>query len=49
MKAMVPLALTFFIFAFLEEVGWRGYLTPKAYGLNDGPLGYVLVGVMGLR
>ena len=44
--AMVPLALTYLIFAFLEEVGWRGYLTPKVRGLNDGLLGYVLVGVI---
>lgn len=44
--AMVPLAVTFLIFAFSEEVGWRGYLTPKVYGLNDGLLGHVLVGVI---
>jgi len=44
--AMIPLAVTFFIFAFIEEVGWRGYLTPKAYDLNEGLLGHVLVGVI---
>ena len=44
--AMIPLAVTFFIFAFFEEVGWRGYLAPKVYGLNDGLLGHVLVGVI---
>ena len=44
--AMIPLAVTFFIFAFIEEVGWRGYLTPKVYGLNEGLLGHVLVGVI---
>jgi membrane protease YdiL (CAAX protease family) len=44
--AMIPLAITFFIFAFFEEVGWRGYLAPKVYGLNDRLLGHVLVGVI---
>lgn len=44
--ALIPLALTFLIFAFTEEVGWRGYLAPKVHGLNDGPLGYLLVGVI---
>ncbi len=44
--AMLPLAVTFFIFAFFEEVGWRGYLAPKVYGLNDTLLGHVLVGVI---
>jgi membrane protease YdiL (CAAX protease family) len=44
--AMIPLAVTFFIFAFIEEVGWRGYLAPKVYGLNDRLLGHVLVGVI---
>jgi membrane protease YdiL (CAAX protease family) len=44
--AMIPLAVTYLIFAFFEEVGWRGYLAPKVYGLNDGLLGHVLVGVV---
>jgi len=44
--AMIPLAVTFLIFAFFEEVGWRGYLAPKIYGLNDALLGHVLVGVI---
>ncbi len=44
--AMIPLALTYLIFAFLEEVGWRGYLAPRVYGLNDGLLGHALVGVI---
>jgi membrane protease YdiL (CAAX protease family) len=44
--AMVPLAVTYFIFAVFEEVGWRGYLTPRVRSLNDGPLGYVLIGVI---
>jgi membrane protease YdiL (CAAX protease family) len=44
--AMIPLAVIYFIFAFFEEVGWRGYLAPKVYGLNDGLLGHVLVGVI---
>lgn len=46
MTAMIPLAVTFFIFAFFEEVGWRGYLAPKVYGLNDRLLGHALVGVI---
>jgi membrane protease YdiL (CAAX protease family) len=44
--AMIPLAVIFFVFAFFEEVGWRGYLAPKVYGLNDSLLGHVLVGVI---
>ena len=44
--ALIPLAVTFFIFAFFEEVGWRGYLAPKVYCLNDKLLGHVLVGVI---
>lgn len=44
--AMIPLAVTFFIFAFFEEVGWRGYLAPKVYDLNDRLLGHALVGVI---
>ena len=46
MTAMLPLAVTFFIFAFFEEVGWRGYLAPRVYGLNDSLLGHVLVGLI---
>jgi membrane protease YdiL (CAAX protease family) len=44
--AMIPLAVIFFFFAFFEEVGWRGYLAPRVYGLNDGLLGHVLVGLI---
>ena len=43
---MLPLAVTFLIFAFFEEVGWRGYLAPRVYGLNDRLLGHALVGVI---
>jgi membrane protease YdiL (CAAX protease family) len=46
LAAMIPLAVTFFIFALFEEVGWRGYLAPRVYGLNDGLLGHVLVGIV---
>jgi membrane protease YdiL (CAAX protease family) len=46
LTAMIPLAVTFFIFALFEEVGWRGYLAPRVYGLNDGLLGHVLVGIV---
>jgi membrane protease YdiL (CAAX protease family) len=44
--AMIPLAVTFFIFAFLEEIGWRGYLAPRVYSINDHLLGHVLVGLV---
>ena len=44
--AMIPLAVTFLFFAFTEEVGWRGYLSPKIYGLNDSLLGHVFVGLI---
>ena len=45
-SAMAPLAITYFIFAFFEEVGWRGYLAPKVYGLNDSLWGHALVGII---
>lgn len=44
--ALVPLPIIYFIFAFFEEVGWRGYLSPKVYSLKDGLLGHALVGVI---
>jgi membrane protease YdiL (CAAX protease family) len=44
--AIIPLAVIYFIFAFFEEVGWRGYLAPRVYGLNDSLLGHALVGVI---
>ena len=44
--AMIPLAVTFFIFAIFEEFGWRGYLAPKVYSLNDSLWGHALVGVV---
>ena len=44
--AMLPLAVIYFIFAIFEEVGWRGYLAPRVYGLNDSLLGHALVGVI---
>jgi membrane protease YdiL (CAAX protease family) len=46
MTAMIPLAVTFFIFAFIEEISWRGYLAPKIYSLNDGLLGHVLISII---
>lgn len=45
-STLAPLAITYFIFAFFEEVGWRGYLAPKVYGLNDSLLGHALVGLI---
>jgi len=44
--AVIPPAVTFFIFAIFEEVGWRGYLAPKVYGLNDRLLGHMVVGLI---
>lgn len=46
LTAMLPFAVTYFIFAFSEEVGWRGYLTPKVAGINNGLFGYVVIGVI---
>jgi membrane protease YdiL (CAAX protease family) len=46
MTAMIPLAVTYLIFALFEEIGWRGYLAPKVYGVNDTLLGHALVGVI---
>lgn len=43
---MAPLAVTFFIFAFFEEVGWRGYLAPKVASVNDRLLGHAIVGLV---
>lgn len=44
--AMIPLAVTFFIFAIFEEIGWRGYLAPKVYSVNDKLAGHALVGLI---
>lgn len=44
--AMLPLAVIYFVFAVFEEVGWRGYLTPSVFRLNDRLLGYTIVGVI---
>ncbi|MBE2224772.1 MAG: CPBP family intramembrane metalloprotease [Anaerolineae bacterium] len=43
---MAPLAVTFFIFALFEETGWRGYLAPSVYSLNDRLLGHAVVGII---
>ena len=43
---MIQLAVTLFIFAFIEEVSWRGYLAPKVYNLNDGLLGHIFIGLL---
>jgi len=45
-SAMIPLAVTYLIFALFEEVGWRGYLSPKMYGLNDGLIGHCVIGLI---
>ena len=44
--ALIPLAVTYLIFALFEEFGWRGYLSPKVYSVNDGLLGHAVVGVI---
>jgi len=46
LTTMAPLVITFFIFAFFEEVGWRGYLTPEVQKVNDRILGYIVIGVI---
>ncbi|MEM7349042.1 MAG: CPBP family intramembrane glutamic endopeptidase [Chloroflexota bacterium] len=46
LTAMVPIAVISFIFAFFEEVGWRGYLTPKIHHLKADLLGYALAGLI---
>lgn len=44
--ALLPLTVIYFVFAFFEEVGWRGYLVPQMYRVNDGLLGHALVGLI---
>ena len=44
--AMLPLAVTFLIFAIFEEISWRGYLAPRVYALNDGLVGHALVALV---
>ena len=44
--AMLPLAVIYFVFAIFEEVGWRGYLTPSVFRLNDRLPGYTAIGVI---
>ena len=46
LTAIPPLAVTFLVFAFFEEIGWRGYLAPRMYSVNDKLLGHVLVGLI---
>ena len=41
-----PPVIIYFIFAFFEEVGWRGYLAPRVATINDGLLGHALVGLI---
>lgn len=45
-SAMAPLAVIYFLFAIFEEVGWRGYLTPSVFRINDRLPGYVIIGVI---
>ncbi len=46
LTAVTPLIVIYFIFAIFEEFGWRGYLSPKVYSLNDSLWGHVVVGVI---
>ncbi|MCB0127526.1 MAG: CPBP family intramembrane metalloprotease, partial [Caldilineaceae bacterium] len=41
-----PPVIIYFIFAFFEEVGWRGYLAPRVATVHDGLLGHALVGLI---
>lgn len=45
-SALLPLVVTYFIFGFFEEIGWRGYLTPAVNQIHKGLLGYVIVGLI---
>lgn len=44
--ALIPLAVSYLFFALFEEVGWRGYLAPAVYRVNDRLLGHVVVGLI---
>lgn len=44
--AMAEPVAIYFIFAIFEEVGWRGYLTPRIAAWNDGLWGYVILGLI---
>jgi membrane protease YdiL (CAAX protease family) len=44
--AMAPLAVIYFVFSIFEEVGWRGYLTPSVFRINDRLPGYAIIGVI---
>lgn len=46
LETLIPLVVIYFVFAFFEEIGWRGYLAPKVSELNDGLLGHALVGLI---
>ena len=41
-----PPVIIYFVFAFFEEVGWRGYLAPRIATINDGLLDHALVGLI---
>lgn len=44
--ALIPLAVSYLLFAIFEEVGWRGYLAPKVAGIDEGLLGHAIVGLI---
>lgn len=45
-RAMAEPVVIYFIFALFEEVGWRGYLTPRVQTIRDDLWGYALIGVV---
>ena len=44
--ALMPVAITSFVFSFFEEVGWRGYLAPKVAEIHAGLFGHTIVGLI---
>ena len=45
-SVVAPAAVIYTVFAFFEEVGWRGYLAPKMAGIDDRLGGHLLVGLI---
>ncbi len=46
LPVILPTMVIYLVFGFFEEVGWRGYLTPRMQMLNDGLAGYLLIGIV---
>lgn len=45
-SVVAPAAVIYTLFAFFEEVGWRGYLAPKMAAVNDRLSGHLWVGLI---